>query len=348
MNHPLMIGLTYHEDYNKYDLGLDHPLIGDKSRNTLNFFKKKKIIDDIDVITADYASDDDLLRVHPKNYIDKVKDLSKSGGYLSYDTPAPPGIYDIARLAAGGTIIAGEQLFKKYNCTVNPLAGFHHASKEHSSGFCFFNDIAVVIEFLREKYDLSKFLIIDLDVHHANGTQDIYYEDPSVLLISFHQDGRTLYPGTGAIDKIGSGAGEGYNINLPLPPGAGSKSYLEAFDIFIPKISLQFKPELIIYQSGVDTHHEDPLADLKLIYQTYYYLASKVNNISKSTCNKLLVLFGGGYNSLSCVHSYYNIVCGLLNKKEIIKEEEIQDARYSEVLKIIDELKSKISPYWSL
>ena len=87
MNHPLMIGLTYHEDYNKYDLGLDHPLIGDKSRNTLNFFKKKKIIDDIDVITADYASDDDLLRVHPKNYIDKVKDLSKSGGYLSYDTP---------------------------------------------------------------------------------------------------------------------------------------------------------------------------------------------------------------------------------------------------------------------
>lgn len=343
-----MIGIVYHEDYNKYYLGLGHPLIGDKPRKTIEFFKEKNLLKDLHLFTSEKATEKDLLRVHNQRYIERVKQLSKTGGMLSFDTPAPKGIYDIACLATGGTILAGKKLFDNFQIMANPLAGFHHASRVDASGFCFFNDIAIVIEHLREKYKIERFQIVDLDVHHANGTQEIYYDDPSVLNISFHQDGRTLYPGTGSLDKIGRDNGEGYTINLPLPPETSSKSYMEAFDNIIPQLVKQFDPQVLIYQCGVDTHHSDPLANLCLVYQTYFYIAKKMKELSKDSCNKLLVLFGGGYNSDSSVKSYYNIMCGLLNKKEYFTEQEIPDVKYNEVMDIVSELKKKLSPYWDL
>lgn len=341
-----MIGIAYHNYYNRYDLGLRHPLIGDKPKKTMDFLREKKILNNIKVFKPKKVTEKDLLRVHSKSYVEKIKKLSKTGGVLSIDTPVPIGIYDISRLAAGGTKLAGEKLFEGFNIMANPLAGFHHASKSFSSGFCFFNDVAIAVEYLRERYDLKKIMIIDLDVHHANGTQEIYYNDPSVLNISFHQDGRTLYPGTGSLEKIGDGKGEGYTVNLPLPPKTGSQSYIKAFDNLIPILVKQFSPEIIIYQSGVDTHYSDPLADLCLTFNTYYHLAKKIGNLSKDSCDKLLVLFGGGYNSDSSVICYYNIMCGLLKKMEFIKEKDIPDEKISEVEKLINKLKEILSPYW--
>jgi acetoin utilization deacetylase AcuC-like enzyme len=341
-----MIGITYHKDYNKYDLGLRHPLVGNKPKNTINFLKEKKILNEIELFHPKKATEEDILRVHDLKFLDQIKDLSKTGGMIATDTPAPKGIYEIASLATGGTIMCGEKLFNDFNVMVNPLAGFHHACKSFTSGFCFFNDIAIVVEFLREKHNLERFLIVDLDVHHANGTQEIFYTDPTVLNISFHQDGRTLYPGTGFIDKIGKDKGEGYTINLPLPPKTGSKSYLEAFDRIIPIVSKQFNPQVIIYQSGVDTHHSDPLADLNLVYQTYFHLGKNMKKVSDDTCNKLLVLFGGGYNSDASIKSYYNIMCGIMNKKSYIKEKEIPDLNYDLVVNSINELTEKLQNYW--
>ena len=343
-----MIGIVYHEDYNKYDLGMDHPLIGDKPNKTMTFFEEKGIMNDVELFTPNKATEEDLLKVHSKDYISRVKDLSRIGGMLAFDTPAPVGIYEYARLVTGGTMLAGRELFEGFNCMVNPLAGFHHASRNFSSGFCFFNDIAVVIEYLRKNYKLQRFLIVDLDVHHANGTQEIYYADPTVLNVSFHQDGRTLYPGTGSINKIGRGGGEGYTVNLPLPPETGSKSYLNAFNEIIPPLSQQLKPEIIIYQCGVDSHHSDPLADLCLTYQTYYHLAEKIVELSNNTCKKLLVLFGGGYNSSASIKSYYNIMCGLLGRKDIIMEEDISDKKAEDVEQLVFELKKLLAPHWEL
>jgi len=341
-----MYAIVYHEDYNKYNLGLKHPLIGDKPKKTIEYFKEKDIIKDIKIFKPKKATDKDILKVHDSSYLEQIKYLSKTGGMLSSDTPAPKGIYEIALIPTGGTILAGEKLFNKFKCTVNPLAGFHHASRSYSSGFCYFNDIAIVIEHLREKYKLKRFQIVDLDVHHANGTQEIYFSDPSVLKISFHQDGRTIYPGTGAIDKIGRDKGEGYNVNLPLPPKTGSESYLYAFEEIIPPLVKNFKPEIIIYQSGVDTHHSDPLADLNIVHQTFYQLGKKMIELSDTSCKKLLVLFGGGYNSHSSVESYYNIMSGLLNKKDFIKETEIKDFCYHKVKKNVEELKINLSSFW--
>lgn len=338
--------LTYHEDYNRYDLGLQHPLIGDKPWKTLEFLREKQVLKYFTILTPTPVSEEDLLRVHSKTYVDYVKKLSETGGMLASDTPAPRGIYDIACLAAGGTLLCGQQLCNSYNLAINPLAGFHHASRSHSSGFCFFNDIAVLIESLRFTYKLNRFLIIDLDIHHSNGTQEIYYDDPTVMNISFHQDGRTLYPGTGSIEKIGVDYAAGYTINLPFPPGTNSNSYLHAFDAIIPDLATQFDPQIIIYQSGVDTHHSDPLADMNLTYQTYYSLAKKIHNISQKTCNKLVVLFGGGYNSDSSVKSYYNIICGLLDYTEYYSEPELSTDISEEIKKNVVQLKHYLHDYW--
>jgi acetoin utilization protein AcuC len=341
-------GIIYHMDYNKYDLGITHPLIGNKPEKTIEFFKNKGLMEKIKLFTPNMATDEDILRVHDLKYVKRIKELSKEGGMLSFDTPAPPGIFDYAKLAAGGTILAGEKLFSNFKCMINPLAGFHHASKRNSSGFCFLNDIAIVIEYLKEKHNINRIQIIDLDVHHANGTQEIYYDDPSVMNISFHQDGKTLYPGTGAIDKIGGYNAPGYNVNMPLPPATGSESYLNAFNRIIPHLIEEFDPEIIIYQSGVDTHHSDPLANLNLTYQTYYQIARKIINLSEKSCNKLLVLMGGGYNSSSSIISYYNIVSGLLKKKNYIKEDDMPDKKIYEVNILISELKKLLSPHWNI
>ncbi|MGF3554068.1 MAG: histone deacetylase family protein [Thermoplasmatota archaeon] len=341
-------GITYHEDYNKYDLGAGHPLIGDKPRKTIEFLKEKSLMKEIKLFTPEKAKEEDLLRVHTKSYVDLVKELSKTGGMLAIDTPAPIGIFESASLAAGGTILGGEKLFEGFNCVINPLAGFHHAGKNRSSGFCFFNDIAIAIEYLREKQKLKKFLIVDVDVHHGNGTQEIYYDDKTVLNISFHQDGRTLYPGTGFINEIGGDNAKGFTVNLPLPPGTTGKSYIEAFKEIVPPLTKQFKPEIIVYQAGVDTHHSDPLADLLLTYQTYYDLAKHMIELSNITCKKLLVLLGGGYNSSTCIISYYNIICGLLDKNDYVKEEEPVDYKSKQVKILVNELKNNLTNYWNL
>jgi len=343
-----MIGITYHEDYNKYDLGLEHPLIGDKPKRTIEYQKKQGLLENIKIFKPIKATEEEILRAHTLEYLNRVKNLSKKGGMLSFDTPAPIGIYDIARTAVGGSILAGKKINQGYNCIMNPLGGFHHASRNFSSGFCFFNDIAVLIEDLRAEHNYKKFLIIDLDVHHGNGTQEIYFDDPSVLNISFHQDGNTLYPGTGSLEKIGRNSGEGYTINLPLPPKTGNKSYLYAFNEIIPSLAKQFKPDVIIYQCGVDTHHSDPLADLRLTHQIYYNLAKKIYNLSKKTCNKLIVLYGGGYNSEKSIISYHNITCGILEKENYIREKELKDENFEKVKKIVNKLKNRIEKHWEL
>ncbi|MEF8879554.1 MAG: hypothetical protein V5A64_04095 [Candidatus Thermoplasmatota archaeon] len=344
-----MIGIVYHEDYNKYDLGVDHPFIGDKPHKTMEMLKEKKILDQIQQFTAKKATDEDILRVHTKKYLDQIKKLSKQGGKLSADTPVPKGIYKHASHAVGGTLLAGEKLFQDFNCMVNPLGGFHHTGTDFSSGFCFFNDIAMVIEKLRIKQNIKRFMIIDIDVHHADGTQEIYYNDPSVLNISFHQDGKTLYPHTGSIEEIGEGVGRGYTINLPFPPRTGGGVFLRFFKELIPKFMKQFEPEFIIFQSGVDTHYSDPLGDLEYNFQTYYYAARRIKNLAERYCDKLLVLMGGGYNNEASATAYYNEMTGLLNQKNFVKEESRATfQQFYEANKNRKKLKEVLNSYWGL
>lgn len=343
----MMIGIVYHDEYNKYDLGLNHPLLGDKPRLIIEFLRENLLLHNIVLFTPERANENQLLRVHDEHYVNRVKQLSEKGGLLAIDTPAPKGIFNYAALAVGGSILAGEKLFEGFNVMMNPLAGFHHASRDHSSGFCFFNDIAITIEHIREIYKIRRFMIIDLDVHHGNGTEEIYKADPTVLNLSFHQDGRTLYPRTGDLDYVGEKDGAGFTVNFPLPPKTGSIPYLYAFNEIVPPLVEQYQPELIIYQSGVDTHHSDPLADLLLVYQTYYFLAQNIARLVKNTCDKLLVLFGGGYNSSASIRSYYNIICGLTDQKTFLQEKNpFSQSNYTLVKNRVVELKKILAAYW--
>ena len=343
-----MHGIVYHEDYNKYDLGMDHPLVGDKPKKTMEQLELKGLLKEFEVFKPRKVTQKDLERVHSKSYIEKIRTLSKTGGMLAKDTPAPKGIYEIARLSAGGSMLCAEKLLEGFKCMCNPLGGFHHASIGNSSGFCFFNDIATTIEYLRDTYNLKKFMVVDLDVHHGNGTQDIYLYDPTVLNLSFHQDGRTLYPGTGKIENIGKGEGKGFTVNLPFPPSTGTGSYLIAFNQIVPPLIKQFKPDIILFQSGVDTHHSDPLSDLDLTYQAFFYLANKMKELSEESCDKLLVLFGGGYNSDSSISCYYNTVCGLLDNQNYLREKDPMSHYKAEVvIEYVSRLKELLSVYWN-
>ncbi|MCD6571797.1 MAG: acetoin utilization protein AcuC [Thermoplasmata archaeon] len=341
-----MLAIIHHKDYRKYDLGEDHPLIGDKPERTVQFFKERSIFSHVDLFTPRRATEEEISNVHDKDYIQLVKTLSQTGGMLALDTPAPKGIYETAALACGGSILAAEKLYEDYDYSMNTLGGFHHASARSSSGFCFFNDIAIAIEHIRDKRRIKRFLIIDLDVHHANGTQDIYYSDPSVLNISFHQDGRTLYPGSGFIHEIGEGEGKGFTVNMPFLPGTGNDSYFYAFEELVPFFIKEFKPEMVIYQSGVDTHHSDPLAQINLTLPFYFIIAREIKNLVDKSCKRLAILLGGGYNSLSSIKAYYNIAAAIVDKEQIM-EGEIKDPNLEETKRRVRELKKILRPYWN-
>ena len=341
-----MLAVAYHDDYSKYNLGETHPLLGDKPKRTLEFLMNKNVR--MNIFEPEPVTYEALLAVHSKGFVEEIKNLSESGGMLAVDTPAPKGIYDTARTACGGTKIMGVKVMEKFFCGVNLLGGFHHAGVDNASGFCFFNDIAVAVEYLRKKYDIKRFLVVDLDVHHCNGTQEIYYKNSSVLVVSMHQDGRTLYPGTGFIDEIGEDNGKGFNVNIPLPPGTGNEGYLYAFDEIIPGIAEQFIPEIIFYQSGVDTHHFDPLANLNLTFDIYHDLGKRMKDIATNTCKKLVVCLGGGYNLEQSVKSYYNIVSGILGLNDFVSEKEIPDRRMNDVKNVVSQVKKKLADYWSV
>ncbi|MDH4221640.1 MAG: histone deacetylase, partial [Candidatus Bathyarchaeota archaeon] len=223
------MGITYHEKFGQYDLGADHPFRGDRFVNVMRLFEEQGLLrlPNVSLLNPRLVTKRDLLRVHDEDYVDLIFRLAEVSRPYDTETPVSPQILEAARLVIGGAIEAGKAIYEgKVDRAVALGCGYHHAGRNYGGGFCLLNDIAVLVEYLREKYELKRVLILDYDVHFGNGTSDIYYSDPNVLYISLHQDPRTLYPGTGFVEQIGEGAGEGYNVNVPLPPGTGDETYL--------------------------------------------------------------------------------------------------------------------------
>ena len=247
--------LTFHEKFRQYDLGEGHPFRGDRFANAMRFFESQGLLglSEIVIVEPQPAQKEDLLRVHDEGYVDLIFRLAKESKPYDIETPVSPAILEAALLIAGGAIECGKAVCEgKVKRAISLGGGYHHAGRNYGGGFCLFNDIAVLVEHLRTKYGVKRFLILDYDVHFGNGTSDIYYRDPNVLYISLHQDPRTIYPGTGFVWQIGEGTGEGYNVNVPLSPGTGDSTYLYALkDICVP-LAEEFKPEIIIANGGSD------------------------------------------------------------------------------------------------
>jgi len=296
----VVTGLIYSRRYLGHDPGPGHPERPERLRAIVEALREAGYwgSSGTEVIEPSPASPRTVELVHDPKYIELVRRLSKAGDPIDSDTPTRPGTYEIALLAAGGAVDAGRRVTRGELSNAFALLRppGHHASRSTGGGFCYFNNVAVMVEVLKREHGLKRILILDLDAHHGNGSQNIFYEDPSVLYISIHQDGRTLYPGTGFVEEVGSGEGEGYNVNVPLPPGSSDEDYASAMhELFVP-LSEQFEPELVAVSMGFDAYAGDPLTQLRLSSEAYSWLAGFVAEQAERLCGgKAVFVLEGGY-----------------------------------------------------
>jgi len=348
--------LTFDEKYAQYDMGEGHPFRGDRFGNAMKFFEGQGLFShpEITRVSPKPALREDLLRVHDAGYVDRIFRLAEEGRAYDVETPVSRGILEAALLIAGGGIECGKAVVSgDFERGVSVGGGYHHAGRNYGGGFCLFNDIAVLIEYLRVKLGVERFLVLDYDVHFGNGTSDIYYRDPSVLYISLHQDPRTLYPGTGFVWQIGEGEGEGFNVNVPLPPGTGDESYLYALnEVFVP-LAEEFKPEIIIANGGSDSHFADMLGGLGLTVEGFYDVSRLVSETADRVCDgKLVLVPGSGYNPKVLPTCWYSLIAGVIGLNELGVEEiykvpeEPSECRRT-VEKTVDELKRLLRKHWT-
>jgi len=255
-------------------------------------------------IHPDEASDADVLTVHDRVFVDTVKVASegrtvgdlKRFGLGTGDVPIFSEMHDAAKCVAGGGLAAAQHILDGGRGPILQLGGgLHHAMRDRAAGFCVYNDVAMLICRLRR--DNLRVAYVDVDVHHGDGVQSIFYDDPNVLTISLHESGKYLFPGTGVIQERGRGAGSGMAVNVPLHPGTGDESYLEVFDAIVPAELQKFSPDVIVVEAGADAHFLDPLAHLLLTTRVYGQIFRRLVELADSFAgSRLIATLGGGYD----------------------------------------------------
>jgi len=290
-------GIVYHPDYLKHTMA-GHPENAERLIAIMKTLEKEGMFEATKSIAPRQAKIEEIEYVHSANYIVRVKSLcERGGGYLDPDTYVLPSSFEIALLAAGGALAATDAVIegKVRNALALVRPPGHHALRDRGMGFCIFNNIAVAAKYAQKKYGLKKVLIIDWDVHHGNGTQDIFYYDSSVLFVSFHQ--YPHYPGTGDSDETGEGDGKGFTLNFPLPWGSQAKDFLRIFnDVLIPRVKV-FSPEIVFISAGFDAHINDPLNNLRLTTSDFGQFTDIIKEIAENSAEgRIISVLEGGYN----------------------------------------------------
>ncbi|MBV1767923.1 MAG: histone deacetylase, partial [Methanobacterium sp.] len=266
----------------------------DRTKSIMQNLYDKNFLNHLNVSNPEKSSKKDLLRVHSPGHVNHIQEFcEKGGGYLDYDTYASPQSYQVALLAGGGAIMAAEKVIlgEKWAYSVSRPPG-HHAIRENAMGFCLFNNAAVAVEKIRDKYDKKRFLIFDFDVHYGNGDADIFYDDPEVMYVSIHQDPHTIFPGKGFLEEIGSGPGTGFNLNIPMHPGSNNADYIWILDKILPGVISEFKADLLLVEAGFDAHRDDPLSQINIDEDFYSWVGVYLMGLQES----MAVILEGGYN----------------------------------------------------
>jgi acetoin utilization protein AcuC len=295
----------YGDDAPTYDLGPAHPLRPARVTLTRDLIHAYGLVDGGRVVetAARDATDGELLLVHTERYIDAVRRAGhgEDGPWCSFgfgpgDNPIFPGMHEATTRVVGASLTAAEAVWSgRAEHAFNPAGGLHHAMPEQASGFCVYDDPAIVIAWLLRQ-GARRVAYVDVDVHHGDGVQAIFFADPRVLTVSVHQDGATLFPGTGAIDELGHGDARGTKVNVPLPPFTGDDLWLTAFSEVVPPLVEAWAPDVLVTQLGCDTHHHDPLAQLHLTTAAYRRTASLLHDLAhRAAGGRWIATGGGGY-----------------------------------------------------
>ncbi|MHC1635475.1 MAG: histone deacetylase family protein [Candidatus Methanospirareceae archaeon] len=341
-------GFVYHDDYLKHDTGSFHPETPDRLVAIMSRLRGKNFIEKLYRIEPVEASIEEVEYVHHSSYIRSVEEICLSGGgMLDPDTPVCKDTFKVALLSVGGAIRAVEEVMasniKNAFALIRPPG--HHATPNRGMGFCIFNNVAITAEYLKRKYGLRRILIVDWDVHHGNGTQEIFFDDPSVLYFSTHQ--YPYYPGTGWIKEIGKGEGRGYTINVPLPAGVDDEGYLYVMREILKPIAMDFSPEFVLVSAGFDAHIHDPLASMRLTSNAFGLFTDIVKEIADKKCkDRVVILLEGGYNLDALAESVVAVFNSLSRRKE--GEEEVEERVSMVVKKRVEEVKRIQNEYWKL
>ncbi|MHA1130997.1 MAG: histone deacetylase family protein [Candidatus Helarchaeota archaeon] len=323
-----------------------------KVLNEHNIFGNNKVIQ----IEPTPASTEEIERVHTSYYIQHVKEFcQRGGGWLDGDTIVSPKSYDIALLAAGGALNAGDMVtnneIANAFCLIRPPG--HHAREGAARGFCIFNNIAILARSLRTRFkSIERVLILDHDAHAGNGTSYTFYrgrDASKVLVFGFHQV--PLYPGTCYLDEIGEGEGKGYNFNITMVPGSGDAQYLAVMDEIFSPVVKQFKPDIILVSAGFDAHYSDPLTDLNLTVQGFGNIIKRAKAAAEEVCNgRIIILLEGGYNLKAVSHGILKEISVLADLGISFEEPTPKIDAETELYgrKLLTQIREAFGSYWEL
>jgi acetoin utilization deacetylase AcuC-like enzyme len=293
---------------------LGHLENAESKRRIRNLLEVSGLINHLVMLQPRAATEDEVLRLHTREYVDRIKDeSSRLGGDAGDLTPFGPGSFEIALLAAGGCMTAVDAVLdgKVDNAYALVRPPGHHAERDTGRGFCIFANVALAAIHAQKVRGLSRVAIVDWDVHHGNGTEHAFYHDPTVLTISIHQD-NNYPPDSGAITDTGSGAGNGYNINVPLPAGSGVGAYIATFERVVAPALRAYRPDLILIASGLDASAMDPLASMMMTSDGYRKLTQVMLGVAAEVCaGRLVMCHEGGYSPA------YVPYCGLAIMEEL-------------------------------
>jgi acetoin utilization protein AcuC len=300
---------VYDEALEAYSFGEDHPFHPLRVRLTIELCESLGLLEGYQFAGPSPATDEDLTRVHYTSYVRRVKKASRGKDELeeddleeleiyglgTEDNPIFKGMHEASAHVAGATIEACQLVMNgEVEHALSLAGGLHHAQEWQASGFCIYNDLGIAIARLKEEHPGIRIAYVDTDVHHGDGIQWMFYEDPDVLTVSMHETGRRVFPGTGAVRERGQREGHGYSVNLPLEPRTQDDSFIECFECLVPEVFRSFGPDLIISQNGCDAHALDFLADLEVTTRVYEHVPRRVHELAHELCDGRWVATGGG------------------------------------------------------
>jgi acetoin utilization protein AcuC len=296
------VALVWGDEFMSYRLSDEHPLQPLRVKLAVEQIRRSGLDAFAEVVAPRVASDEEIGLCHSAEYIDLVHRLSDNrasaiegsrAGFGTTDNPIAPGMHEACATIVGGSLVAAEAVLSGAALhAFNPAGGLHHAMKDRVSGFCVYNDVAIAIAYLRARG--HRVAYVDVDVHHGDGTQALFYSDPEVLTISLHESGRYLFPGTGFPDETGVGPARGSAANLPLAPYTWDEPWLAAFEAVVPPLLRAFRPTVLVTQDGCDTHALDPLAHLLGSTQIWPWVGRRFHELAHDLCEGRWVATGGG------------------------------------------------------